>query len=260
MSSKKTSLLFGLIQVNIGADPISTRKQVLSLLQKASKRKPDWIVLPEMVLGAPSSPSERNDWSRVYAESLVLFQNWARQNKIGLYFSELEKEGKAYFNRAVSVGPDGKVKTRYRKIHLFSFGGENRIFSAGSKAQVHQKGTGPIDGIICYDLRFPELTRHLARRGMKVLLVCAQWPQDRIEHWLTLLRARAIENQCFVIGVNRLGTKRKIRFNGNSAVYSPWGNELTRLKTEKIGFCKINLSEADAVRKRYPFLKERRLS
>lgn len=234
-------------------------KYVQNLLKKVLRKSPDLIVFPEMWLGSPADENVRNEWVFDYSLALKEVKKMSVKNKVAFCFSQLEKSGKQFFNTSYFIGADGSVKGKYRKIHLFSYGGETKSFSAGDQVQVFKSVFGKIGLAICYDIRFPELIRQLTTKGMQILLVNAQWPQARIEHWHTLLRARAIENQIFVIGVNRLGRKGPIVYNGHSVVFDPWGHEVLHLDAKKeMGFFNIDLKQLEKIRKQYPFLKERR--
>lgn len=251
----------GLLQYPLVPDFQKNLDLVFYLLKKIARKKPRLIVLPEMWLGAPRLPSERKEWFLFYQLALTQVRKWCRDHHIACYFSQLEKSESRFYNTAYFIEPDGSLAGRYRKIHLFSFGGETKIYSAGKNAKPFKMKMGKVGGVICYDIRFPELIRHLAIQGVTLLLVCAQWPKVRREHWLTLLRARAIENQIFVVGVNRLGKKGKTGFGGDSVVFGPWGETLLHLDSKKqMGICEINISDVQKIRKQYPFFYERRFS
>ena len=113
---------------------------------------------------------------------------------------------------------------------------------------------------ICYDLRFPELYRQYAKQGVDIIIDIANWPKNRIEHWYTLLKARSIENQCFMVGVNRVGRGNSIDYSGWSSVFHPFGNELLCMKEiEKLGIIELFIEEILTTRSKYPFLKDIRL-
>ncbi|OGT98265.1 MAG: carbon-nitrogen hydrolase [Geobacteraceae bacterium GWB2_52_12] len=136
-----------------------------------------------------------------------------------------EPNGDKVFN-TVYVVDNGVLAGVYRKIHLFSLLGEDRAFSGGDSWLLADTSIGRVGVIICYDLRFPELSRRLAVEGAQVICVPAQWPKPRQEHWRTLLRARAIENQLFVVACNACGTIGKLDFFGMSMIIDPKGELL----------------------------------
>jgi predicted amidohydrolase len=121
------------------------------------------------------------------------------------------------------IGPDGQRIADYTKIHPFSVGEENRHYVGGERVCTFGWEGATVSPFICYDLRFPEVFRAGMRAGAEVLLVIANWPQARIEHWVTLLRARAIENQAYVAGVNRCGNDPKLVYTGRSIIVDPHG-------------------------------------
>lgn len=140
--------------------------------------------------------------------------------------SLVEADDKGIYNTLYVLDIDGAIAGTYRKIHLFTAMEEHRYFSGGRQWKVCDTTVGRLGLMICYDLRFPELCRTLALKNAEFILVCAQWPAKRVEHWNVLLRARAIENQIFVIGVNSCGAAGDIIYGGRSQIISPWGDVL----------------------------------
>ncbi|RII29579.1 MAG: carbon-nitrogen family hydrolase [Geobacter sp.] len=128
---------------------------------------------------------------------------------------------------------NGKLAGTYRKIHLFSLLKEDLAFAGGDKWLLADTSIGKVGAIICYDLRFPELTRRLAVEGAQVICVPAQWPKPRQEHWRALLRARAIENQLFVVSCNACGMIGKLDFFGMSMIIDPKGEVLAESGEEE---------------------------
>jgi predicted amidohydrolase len=126
-------------------------------------------------------------------------------------------------NQALLVGPTGETIGRYTKMHPFSFAGEDRHYAGGDHLVAVEMGGTRLAPFICYDLRFPEVFRMATAGGTEVLAVIANWPAARQEHWRTLLRARAIENQAWVVGVNRIGADPNAAYAGGSLVVDPWG-------------------------------------
>lgn len=126
-------------------------------------------------------------------------------------------------NEAVAISPDGTLLARYTKIHPFSLGGEAQGHAAGSEIVTFEWGGLVIAPFVCYDLRFPEIFRAAALRGANLFVVIALWPVKRQQHWLTLLQARAIENQAYVVGVNRMGAEPEYSYAGRSVVVDPHG-------------------------------------
>ncbi len=176
---------------------------------------------------------------------------------VGGSWIEENPQGKP-FNTLSFVTPEGQFH-RYRKIHPFSYGGEDRFFSHGDKTVTFEWKGLKISPLICYDLRFPEVFRDSVGKTDLYILV-ANWPSPRIHHWLSLLKARAIENQAYIIGINRVGVAGKIQklyHNGYSAFFGPWGSE-TIVTSEKEDVLEVSLSleELKIVREEFPYLKD----
>jgi len=129
-------------------------------------------------------------------------------------------------NEAVLFGMDGQEVARYTKMHPFSYGGESRHYGRGSDVVLFEWQGLKVAPFICYDLRFPEAFRRAARLGAEVFCVIANWPQAREDHWMTLLKARAIENQAYVVGVNRCGDDPNLHYGGRSLIFGPRGEVL----------------------------------
>lgn len=256
---QKKQIRLGLLQYPITENFESNFKKAISLLNQIKKFKPRTVVLPEMWLGSPAKPELRPGWAKDYGAALRDLGAWCKSNAIGAVFSQLEREKSRYFNTAYFLkAQNGRAAGSYRKIHLFSLGGEKKIFSAGKQFRPFAADGAKIGLAVCYDIRFPELIRRLAALGGQIIFVPAQWPASRMEHWLTLLRARAIENQLFVVGCNRLGHKGALRFNGHSVIFDPWGAELLHLgPRENYGVASIDLGEMARIREQYPFFKEK---
>jgi predicted amidohydrolase len=161
------------------------------------------------------------------------------------------------YNSFVLAGPDGTVY-RYRKIHPFSYGGEEKYFRAGSDLVTVDVEGLRISLFVCYDLRFADEFWQLAL-DTDVYLVPANWPEKRRLAWTTLLQARAIENQAYVVGVNRVGDGNGIAYSGDSRIVDPLGELLaTASRTETILFADVSADEVRRVREHFPFLRDRR--
>lgn len=158
-------------------------------------------------------------------------------------------------NRFLWVQPDGEVQF-YDKRHLFTFGGEDESYVAGSERKVFNYRGWRVCPQICYDLRFPAWCRN--RDDYDLLLFVANWPEPRTPAWTCLLKARAVENQCYVIAVNRAGSDpRGLKYAGASAVYDPLGETLLDLgATEGSGDTTIELAQVESIRSKLPFQRD----
>ncbi len=170
--------------------------------------------------------------------------------------SIVEGNGKTY-NTFFLLDSTGILGT-YRKIHLFRE--ENKHFTPGEDTVVIDTKFGKIGLATCYDLRFPELFRELAKKGAEIVLVAAEFPEPRDEHWRVLLRARAIENQIFVIATNRVGKDNRQGYFGNSLVVDPWGKVLLEGgSSHEILSCEADLSQVSKIRKEFPVLDDSKI-
>lgn len=160
-------------------------------------------------------------------------------------------------NMAVLVSPAGEVR-RYAKIHPFSFGDETKHYAAGDRVVTWEVEGLRVTPFVCYDLRFPEPFR-LAADDTDAYVVIANWPERRARHWRTLLRARAIEDQAFVLGVNRVGEGGGLAYAGNSAAVDPWGETLVEgAGQESVLVADIDPAAVTRARASFPPLRDRR--
>lgn len=191
-------------------------------------------------------------------ESLAFFAGLAnRYDSLILAGIPTQVTGGGVANEAVCFAPTGEVGARYRKIHLFPLAGEGDHYLAGTEPVVTSMGGWKVAPFICYDLRFPELFRIATRQGAELLVVIASWPAVREEHWITLLRARAIENQAYVAGVNRCGRDPNLEYSGSSLIVSPTGEVLARAGSgPEIIRATLDRGEFDSWRSRFPALAD----
>ena len=176
--------------------------------------------------------------------------------------SLIEGDGGELYNTSYLFGPDGEKLGRYRKMHLFGYGSkEQEYLTPGTEAVVADTPLGRLGLAVCYDLRFPELFRRMTEKGAIGFLVASAWPYPRVEAWSTLLRARAIENQAFMIACNGAGqTGYETALCGRSAVIDPWGTTVASLDGEPGAItARIDLVAAQAARSKFPALADRRL-
>jgi predicted amidohydrolase len=166
-----------------------------------------------------------------------------------------EAEGDRVYNTLFVLAPSGERIASYRKIHLFPLMAEDGFFSAGENTLVFQTPWARIGAAICYDLRFPELFREMALDGAEIIFVPAQFPAIRIDHWDILLKARAIENQVFIVGVNRIGYDPFNRFSGHTCIIDPMG-KMRAGGEEEEGWitATIDLKMLDCIRRELPTL------
>jgi omega-amidase len=164
-------------------------------------------------------------------------------------------------NTSLTFDPKGNLRNIYSKVHLIGLMAEDQYLVPGTECNVFD-----IDGHlaaveICYDIRFPELARTYAINGAKILFIPAEWPIQREDHWVSLLQARAIENQMYVVGVNTAGMNENDVFNGRSMIIDPWGKVVAEAGSEPtILYSDVDLDMVDSVRERMPVFQDRRPS
>lgn len=181
-------------------------------IKDASRNTVDLIIFPEMTLTGFSTNINNIAEDRTESKTIMQFCDFAKFYKIAIIFGVVVKDGAKALNKCIFISNMGEICGEYSKIHPFSFVGENKFFNAGRQLEIVKFKNLNIGLTICYDLRFPELYSILGKNS-DVIVNIANWPKKRIDHWNTLLKARAIENQVYVIGVNRVGV------DGNSLEY-----------------------------------------
>ena len=213
------------IQFNVKQGDVDANlAYVRAALKQVAARGANLAVLPEM-WSSSFSYKNLNELALRTAGIVAELLELSRDLKLVIVGSMPEPNGDKVFNTAYVVD-NGRLAGTYRKLHLFSLLGEDRAFDRGDRWLLADTSIGKIGVIICYDLRFPELSRRLALEGADVICVPAQWPKPRQEHWRTLLRARAIENQLFIVACNACGLIGKLDFFGMSMIIDPKGEIL----------------------------------
>lgn len=229
------------------------------LLSRIQGMHVDLCVFPETTLTGFSFPNGDLVESRENSLALDFFSSEAKRRSISIIFGLFLNDRNRVFNSAFAFSKSGDLMIRYDKIHLFSPGGESKYNVAGNSIS-----TSKLEGVrfgltICYDLRFPELFTSLALTST-VIVNIANWPSKRESHWLNLLKSRAIENQVFIIGVNRSGhDSTGETFAGNSLIYDPWGEEVVPESIDGIvSVFSIDVDQVEKVRSFFPVIQDRR--
>lgn len=251
-----TTLTFTLIQSNLHWENKAENMNMFAEKIKSVKGVKEIVVLPEMfTTGFSMHPLKLAETMR--GDSVKWMKQVARENKIILTGSLIIEENKKYYNRLVWMQPDGECGV-YDKRHLFSHSDEDKEFSPGDKKFIAQVKGWKICTQICYDLRFPVWSRQVKEPQYDVLLYIANWPSRRIHAWKTLLQARAIENQCYVVAVNRTGIDGNgLEYSGESCVINPLGEVMySKADDEDIFTITLDKNELIDVRNRFQFLKD----
>jgi omega-amidase len=231
-------------------------------------QKTEIVVLPEM-FSTGFSMQPKKFAETMEGETLQWMKQVAAKKKIILTGSLMIKDppqgDEAYYNRLVWVLPNGNVG-HYDKRHLFAYADEDQHYTPGRKRLICSVNGWKINLLVCYDLRFPVWSRQSpppsgeVRRGLEydALIYVANWPEKRVHAWTTLLRARAIENQCYVIGVNRTGDDgNKIHYTGESMAIDPMGEILYHKKDEEDLFTvTLDRSVLEKTREKFPFWRD----
>jgi predicted amidohydrolase len=237
-------------------DAAATHAAVAPRIEQAVADGADLVVLTEMfatgfaidpagIAEPAGGPSERFLLDRARHHGVVLVGSVAQWGD----------DGRAR-NVCLVATPDG-IAARYPKIHPFRYGGEHLHYAPGEEVVTLELGGVRVTPFVCYDLRFaPEFWE--AAPSTDCYIVVANWPMERREHWMALLRARAIENLAYVVGVNRVGEGGGLRYSGDSTIVSPWGETLAHLADDEgVVAADIDPAEVARIRATYPFLEDR---
>jgi len=237
-------------QLRVTPDRDLNLMNALSLIKRAIQIRANIIVLPEVFNTGFFEDNYELVEERIEDE-LELILKLSERNDAVIIGGVAEREEDKLYNTAVVIHR-GKILEKYRKILLFPLTEERKYFVPGNELKVVETPVGKIGLMICYEARFPEIARKLMLMGAEIIAVPAQFPSERIDHWVTLLKARAIENQVYVIGANCGGERW-----GDSLIVDPWGEVVARAgKQSEIIMAEIDLNRVKEVREKYPFLKD----
>jgi predicted amidohydrolase len=236
----------------------SNLKSAIELLNELRDMSTDIVVLPE-VFATGFDYEKLPDLVKRSDEVVSRMSDSAKSLNSHLIFTQVVEEGGSFFNRLFHLDRNGDVRDTYDKTHLFSRAGEDRFFTPGNHLITFNVDDTIIGPLICYEVRFPEISRKLVLEGAGILIYPAQWPQFRTFQWDTLLRARAIENQCYVVGVNVHGDHGGSMMGGMSEIYSAYGDLLCRVeKNEGWAVAELDPLVMGSIREKIPVLTERR--
>ncbi|QBA65183.1 amidohydrolase [Muriicola soli] len=250
----ETNLKIALVQSSIfWHQPEENRTHFTEIIRNLT-RAADLVILPEMFsTGFTMTPSEIDQ--KEGNKTLEWMKSLALETKMAITGSIAFFEGGSYTNRLFFVKPNGSFEY-YDKRHTFTLAGEQLSYSAGKKRVIIDYGGFRICPMICYDLRFPVWSRNT--EAYDLLLFVANWPQPRVSAWDALLRARAIENMAYCIGVNRIGNDPNgHNYNGHSACYDALGEQLVFSEKEEVLFVEISKTHLTEAREKLRFLDDR---
>jgi omega-amidase len=256
-----STLVLTLIQTKLFWEDAVANRNMLEEKINSIKEKTEVIILPEMFSTGFSMQPEKLA-EKMDGETIEWMKNISAKKEIIITGSLMIKEDERYFNRLIWMLPNGNYGY-YDKRHLFAYGDEHNHYSRGSKRLIASAKGMKINLQVCYDLRFPVWARQSSsfannEHEYDILIYVANWPERRAFAWKTLLQARAIENQCYVIGVNRIGEDgNKIYYAGDSMVINAMGEILYYKKDEEDIFTiELNKQHVEEVRTRFPFWKD----
>ncbi len=243
-------------RIDMGAVEANVRR-AFALLRRAAERGAALCVLPEM--WSTGFAYERLPaLARSTPEILHDLRKFASEKHLVIAGSLPERVGRSVYNTLYVINTTGAITGQYRKTHLFQPSGEHLHFGKGSKAEVALTDVGVVGPQICYDLRFPELSRKYFLEGATLFCISAQWPRGRKAHWELLNAARAVENQLFVVASNAVGQSGDFHYSGGSLIVSPWGERLAfGGEEEGLAMASIDPSQVAEVRRRIPCARDR---
>lgn len=254
-----SSLTLTIIQTDLVFENKAANLERLKTKIENIEQRTEIVVLPEMFSTGFSMQPELFA-ETMEGETVQWMKDIAETNKIIVTGSIIIKEDGQYFNRLVWMLPNGQLGY-YDKRHLFAYGEEDKHYTGGNKRLIASVKGWKIKLLICYDLRFPVWSRQQSGENeteYDLLIYVANWPERRSHAWKTLLCARAIENQCYVAGVNRVGKDNKnIYHSGNSLVIDPLGQVLYHMADEEDVFTiTLQKEDLDKARTQFPFWKD----
>jgi predicted amidohydrolase len=256
--SAEAVIVAGVQHEIVWEDPAANFAHLAPMIVHAARDGARLVVCTEMFSTGFSMKTDRIA-EPIDGASVQFLTEQAREHRVWLCASIPERaaDDDRPFNQLVLASPTGAVH-RYAKIHPFGYGGEDKYYASGDRFL-----TVDVDGLrcsffVCYDLRFADEFWALAR-DTDCYVIPANWPDTRREHWMALLRARAIENQAYVVGVNRVGDGGRLHYAGDSMIIDPMGEVLARGgNTEQIITADVDAARVKAVRAEFPFLQDRR--
>jgi predicted amidohydrolase len=228
-------------------------------IKEANLKGVDLIIFPEMTLTGFSTNIQNTSEGKEDSKTIDNFKTLAKLYDIAILFGVVIKNNEKALNKGIFIDNQGDILGEYAKIHPFSFSGESKYFDAGESLTFVKYKDLNIGLSICYDLRFPELYSALAKKS-DIIINIANWPKKRVDHWNTLLKARAIENQLYVCGVNRIGVDgNNLEYKESSQCISPNGEFLVYEQMEDMKIYNIDKKLSQEFRKNFNTINDRKI-
>ncbi len=240
-------------------DPAGSLARAEQIAREAAKAGAALVVLPEMCTTGFTMDAAAHA-EPIDGPSVRALRRIAGEAHVSLVAGVALREciapgtGERMANAALVIDDEGAIRGVYRKQRVFAYAREDETYTPGDGPMVATIGGVRIAPLVCYDLRFPELFRRVASQ-VDAIVVIANWPVARRAHWDTLIRARAIENQCYVVAVNRSGEGGGLSYDGGSAAFDPWGEPIAQ-PGEGVRYAELDPARVRVVRELYPFLRD----
>lgn len=233
-------------------------EKAAKLMEQAAKQDVELLVFPEMTLTGFTMNTALAGEEMLFSSTLRFFKEASHKYHMAMAFGFVEDFGEEYYNKLMIVS-EGRIVYDYDKIHPFNYGEEGKHYIGGHEIKTAMLKGIELSGFVCYDLRFPEIFQAVSDRA-DMILVIANWPKERVLHWETLLRARAIENQCYIIGVNRTGKGNGLEYTESSMAFDPSGERLTKAHSKaELMVVEVEPDKVREIRKEFPFKEDRQL-
>ena len=240
-------------------DPVRSLARVRVIAPQARAAGADLLVLPEMCASGFTMDADKFAEPADGPSSRALSELAAENHLWIIAGLSMRREGR-YLNSALAFAPDGSLVATYDKQRLFGYAKETTVYSAGTSRCVIQVGGLSLGLFVCFDLRFPELFREVGP-DVDACVIIANWPSARQRHWEVLTQARAIENQCYVVAVNRIGEGEGLVYSGGSMILDPWGERCdTPARDSSLRIGELSRSMVASVREKFPLIEGTRRS
>jgi omega-amidase len=260
IQNPKSKIKVAAIQMQVvSGEPRKNIVRAEAMLNQAAESGAQAALLPELWTTGYALDRFETLAEECHDMTLRFLQDAARRHNMAIVGGSFpEKRPDGVYSTCYTIAPDGSILSSYSKEHLFPLLREPEYLRPGTPGTTTTTPSGKWASLICFDIRFPESARQLAYMGARVLWVPAEWPHPRLEHWRTLLRARAIENQLFVVAANRCGEGDNTHWGGHSSIIDPWGNILAEAEEEEtVLVANLEMGMVDEVRARIPCFEVR---